>query len=155
MPQIAKGGKFIFGWSIIKNDYTIQLPTLAVEEYKITSDKKVYIMSGSEHTGGFCVSRKGILCCSKMKSVLTDNPLLNNYKTKEGAFIKYKGRLYCWLSVSDNGTLLFTDEILKSLSLEIGNKLLSIRGSDLAFAMGVKGRVVEYAANCEEEIDFF
>jgi len=155
MPQIAKGGKFVFGWSIIQDNYTIQLPALAVEEYKIVSEKKVYIMSGSKHTGGFCVSRKGILCCSKMKNVLVDNPLLNNYQTKEGEFIKYKGRLYCWLSVSDNGTLLFTDEILKSLSLKIGDKLLSIRGSDLAFVMGVKGRLIEHATNCEKEIDIF
>ena len=40
MPQIGKGGKFIFGWSIIKADRTIQIPDQAVEEYQIMIDKK-------------------------------------------------------------------------------------------------------------------
>ncbi|MBK5721803.1 hypothetical protein JGH11_13060 [Dysgonomonas sp. Marseille-P4677] len=155
MPQIAKGGKFIFGWSVIKNNYMIQLPFLAVEEYNITSEKKVYIISGSEHTSGFCVSRKGILGCSKMKDILTDNPLLNDYKTKEGEFLKYKGRLYCWLPVSDDGILQFTEDIIKILSLKIGDKLLSIRGSDVAFVMGVKGRLVEYATKSNDAIEVY
>ena len=35
MPQMSKGGKFIFGKSLIQQDGTIQIPKQAVEEYHI------------------------------------------------------------------------------------------------------------------------
>ena len=34
MPQMNKGGKFIFGKSVIQSDGTVQLPPQAVEEYR-------------------------------------------------------------------------------------------------------------------------
>ena len=35
MPQMNKGGKFIFEKSLIHNDGTIQIPAQAIEEYCI------------------------------------------------------------------------------------------------------------------------
>ncbi|WP_428769754.1 hypothetical protein V1L52_11360 [Treponema sp. HNW] len=43
MPHMTKGGKFIFGKSLIKQDGTVQLPTQTVEEYNITADTKIYL----------------------------------------------------------------------------------------------------------------
>ena len=37
MPQMDKGGKFIFGQSIIRPDGRVQIPTQAAEEYQIAS----------------------------------------------------------------------------------------------------------------------
>lgn len=37
MPQMNKGGKFIFGKSIIRSDGRIQLPAQAIQEYNITA----------------------------------------------------------------------------------------------------------------------
>jgi len=45
--------------------------------------------------------------------------------------------------------------MLKTLALEAGNKLLSIRSSDIAFCMGVKGRLVERAENYPGEIETY
>jgi hypothetical protein len=42
MPQVTKGGKYIFGWSVIKTDFSVQLPTPAINEYQITSDQRVF-----------------------------------------------------------------------------------------------------------------
>lgn len=61
MPQMNKGGKFIFGKSVIKEDGTIKIPPQAIDEYQITIEKKVYLFTGSKSTGGFCVTRKGLL----------------------------------------------------------------------------------------------
>lgn len=61
MPQMNKGGKFIFGKSLIHEDGTVQFPTQAIDEYQITSEGKVYLFTGSKSTGGFCVTRKGLL----------------------------------------------------------------------------------------------
>ena len=35
MPQMTKGGKYIFGWSKIKKDGKLSLPTMAIKEYKL------------------------------------------------------------------------------------------------------------------------
>ena len=84
MPQMNKGGKFIFGKSLIRDDLTIHLPTQALTEYNATAERKVYLFTGSKVTGGFCVTRKGLLEPSKLGHFLTDNLALQNYKTIEG-----------------------------------------------------------------------
>ena len=60
MPQMNKGGKFIFGKSLIRTDGTLRIPPQAMEEYHIADEGKVYLFTGSKITGGFCVTRKGL-----------------------------------------------------------------------------------------------
>lgn len=91
MPQMNKGGKFIFGKSLIREDLTIHLPPQALSEYNATMEGKVYLFTGSKITGGFCVTRRGLLKPSKLGHILIDNQALQNYQTAEGEFIKYKG----------------------------------------------------------------
>ena len=100
MPQMNKGGKFIFGKSLIRDDLTIHLPTQALTEYNATAEGKIYLFTGSKVTGGFCVTRKGLLEPSKLGHILTDNPALQNYQTAEDEFVKYKGRSCCWIASS-------------------------------------------------------
>ena len=87
MPQMNKGGKFIFG-------------------------KSIYLFTESKVTGGFCVTRKGLLESSKLGHILTDNPALQNYQTTEGEFVKYKGRSYCWVNISENSVIQLNQQIL-------------------------------------------
>lgn len=152
MPQMNKGGKFIFGKSLIRNDLTVHLPTQALTEYNATAEEKVYLFTGSKVTGGFCVTRKGLLEPSKLGHILTDNPALQNYQTTEGKFVKYKGRSYCWVNISENGVIQLNQQILDFLHLKIGMNLLSIRSSDIAFTMGAKGPLLEKAENYDGEI---
>ena len=58
MPQMNKGGKFIFGKSLIRSDGVLQFPSQAIQEYNIATEGKVYLFTGSKSTGGFCVTRK-------------------------------------------------------------------------------------------------
>ena len=44
MPQMNKGGKFIFGKSVIQSDGTVQLPPQAVEEYR--SARRIHQIQG-------------------------------------------------------------------------------------------------------------
>lgn len=53
MPQINKGGKFIFGESVIGDDGIVRFPTQAAEEYRIASEGNVYLFTGSKSTAGF------------------------------------------------------------------------------------------------------
>ncbi|MBD5161064.1 MAG: hypothetical protein HDT14_03420 [Oscillibacter sp.] len=147
MPQMNKGGKFIFGKSVIRDDGTVHIPTQAIEEYGITSEKRVYLFTGSKITGGFCVTRKGLLEPSKLGHILAENADLQSYASQYGEFIKYKGRYYCWADISEAGQIVLTDEMMDFLSVEPGMQLLSIRSSDIAFTMGAKGPLLERARN--------
>ena len=53
MPQMNKGGKFIFGKSSIQASGKVQFPIQAMAEYQITAEGKVYLFTGSKVTGGF------------------------------------------------------------------------------------------------------
>lgn len=91
MPQMNRGGKFIFGVSVIGRDGLVQLPPQAVEEYSIAAEGRVYLFTGSKSTGGFCVTRRGLLLPSKLGHILTETPELLNYAAPAGRFIPYKG----------------------------------------------------------------
>ncbi|NLA11830.1 MAG: hypothetical protein GX883_06890 [Firmicutes bacterium] len=93
MPQVSKGGKYIFGYSLIGQELDIQLPPQAMREYDITLEGKVYLITGSKTSGGFNVTRKGLLLPSKIGGVLIERPALMNYELAEGEF--GPGRLFC------------------------------------------------------------
>ena len=155
MPQLIKGGKFIFGKSLIGENGVIQLPTQAIQEYDITADGKVYLFTGSKSTGGFCITRKGLLEPSKLGHILTETPQLQNYTAQQGEFIAYKGRSYCWVEISKSGKITLTEKMTKFLRVEQGMYLLSIRSSDIAFTMGAKGPLLERAKNYDGEIPVY
>lgn len=155
MPQMNKGGKYIFGKSIIRNDGIIQLPEQAIQEYNISSEGKVYLFTGSKSTGGFCVTRKGLLEPSKLGHILYDNPELKDYSVSQGSFIKYKGRSYAWIEISTDGKIVLNDEMISFLKLDIGMRLLSIRSSDIAFTMGAYGRLMDESMKHENEISVY
>ena len=102
MPQMNKGGKFIFGKSLIRENGILQFPKQAVEEYDMTADGKVYLFTGSKSTGGFCVTRKGLLEPSKLSHILTDTPELKEYTAEQGDFIKLTYRLEKTLEIAKN-----------------------------------------------------
>lgn len=97
----------------------------------------------SKSTGGFCVTRKGLLLPSKLGKILEETPALRDYTAKSGEWIPYKGRFYCWTEISKNGQIRLTEAMLSFLHLEPAMPLLSIRSSDIAFTMGAKGPLLE------------
>lgn len=155
MPQMNKGGKFIFGKSLIREDGVIRLPEQAISEYDITSEGRVYLFTGSKSTGGFCVTRKGLLEPSLLGHILTETDGLKDYTAEQGKFIKYKGRSYSWTNITDDGKIILSKEMMSFLKIEPGMKLLSIRSSDIAFTMGAYGRLLEESMKHEDEIPVF
>lgn len=155
VPQMNKGGKYIFGMSVICEDGSIQFPTQAVEEYRIADEGKVYLFTGSKSTGGFCVTRRGLLLPSKLGKILEETPPLRDYTANQGEFIPYKGRSYCWTEITQSGRIILTAEMMNFLEIQPGMPLLSIRSSDIAFTMGAKGPLLEKAKNYEGMIPQF
>lgn len=145
MPQLNKGGKFVFGKSIIRDDLSVRFPPQAIREYKIARESRLYLITGSTATGGFCVTHRELLASSKISNILRDIPVLDQYTILQGEFVPYKGRAYCWLKISDQGSIRLTPAMMERLDLTIGTELLSIRSSDIAFTMGSKGPLLDAA----------
>ncbi len=153
MPQLNKGGKFVFGLSIVRDDLTIHIPPQVLSEYNATQDGKVIIFTGSKITGGFCVTTYSLLLGSKLRHILQECPTLRDCQLLEGEFIQYKGRKYAWLGIDSNGVIKLPQSTLEVLELQSGMELLSIRSSDIAFTMGAKGPLLEKAHNFHGEIE--
>ncbi|HML36263.1 MAG TPA: hypothetical protein PKA19_02415 [Bacillota bacterium] len=155
MPQMNKGGKFVFGKSIVHDDLTVHFPPQAVSEYDITIDGKVILITGSKTTGGFCVTRQGLLETSQLRHVLCETSMLKDNSIPAGTFIKYKGRSYCWVEITKAGIIQLTADMLDFLQLKTGMELLSIRSSDIAFVMGAKGPLLERADQYGGELQVY
>lgn len=154
MPQMSKGGKFVFGWSRIKLNGELTFPKMAVEEYGLTEETHIYIVSGSKQTGGFCVMTESLLAGSKLKNILKENPSLADRSLREGELISYKGRKYGWLALKEDSIYL-SENLMKMLEIRIDDKLLAIRSSDIAFTMGAKGRLIDKANEYQGIIEVF
>jgi hypothetical protein len=66
MPQMEKGGKFVFGKSLVRDGFSIQFPPQAVAEYDIALEGKVYLFTGSKSTGDSVLHERD--CCNRPKS---------------------------------------------------------------------------------------
>lgn len=154
MPQMTKGGKYIFGWSKIGQNGELTFPTMAVKEYNLQEETCIYIVSGSKQTGGFSVMTEPLLSHSKLKNILKENPSLADKSLREGELIVYKGRKYGWLTLNED-TVHLPEDLMKNFDIEIGDKLLAIRSSDIAFTMGVKGTLIDKAINYRGTIEEF
>ena len=154
MPQMNKGGKYIFGWSVIRENGKITFPASAIEEFKLQKERYIYIVSGSKQTGGFCVMSEPLLSRSKLNHILKENPDLADRTLKEGELISYKGRKYGWLTLKDNGVHL-SSPLMQTLDIKVGDKLLAIRSSDIAFTLGAKGALIQKAHEYTGEIEVF
>ena len=154
MPQISKGGKYIFGWSKIRKNGGVLIPDEAVQEYRLGPREKVILVSGSKASGGFVVAKKVLLEHSEISNVLEKNPDLAQFQMDEGEVVKFKGRLYCWVGLRGKGLIVLPAHTREAFNVKSGDALLSIRGSNIAFVMGVKGPIIEKARE-HLEIDVY
>lgn len=153
MPQLNKGGKFVFGLSVIKPDLTIRIPPQTLLEYDALRDGKIIIFTGSKITGGFCVTTYSLLSDSKLSHLLEECPALKDCQISEGELVPYKGRKYAWLHIDKSGVIRLPQSTLEALGLQRGMELLSIRSSNIAFTMGAKGPLLEKAYHFQGEIE--
>ncbi len=153
MPQLNKGGKFVFGFSVVKEDLTIRIPPQALSEYDAVRKKKIIIFTGSKITGGFCVTTYPLLSGSKLCHILQECPVLRDCQLSEGEFVQYKGHKYAWLGIDQEGVIKLPQSTLEVLDLQSGMELLSVRSSNIAFTMGAKGPLLEKARSFHGNIE--
>jgi hypothetical protein len=149
MPQLVKGGKYVFGWTTINTDGRIRIPDEAFDEYNFKMCEKIILMSGSITSGGFSISRSDSLIASKIGQQIID---LLGYLKESDSFtahrlkvIKSGTRLITWTILDDDKNFWLSNELIDSLGLQIGSKLLVGRGSGLGPAFIARGRIYDEA----------
>lgn len=149
MPQLVKGGKYTYGWVQVGETGRILLPPEAAEEYGIQDSTNLIILPGSKKSGGFSLASRDSFSRTPMVAVLQAHPGLGNFQLPQGSIVDYQGRPFCWVQLCD-GVIQVPPETLQRYGVQIGDRLLVIRGSDLALAFAVRGPIIDEAKKHEE-----
>lgn len=118
MSQLAKGGKWVFGWVCVGQDRKIQIPPAAYKEYGFQAKQAIVFTNGSQRSGGFAIGIRD-------RVFLT--PILSRI-IEEGA-------------IGDQMQIVLP----AAVCAQPGERLLAVRGSGLALSFLQKGPIVEEA----------
>lgn len=127
MPQLAKGGKWVFGWTTVGQDLDVVVPPAAYQEYGFQTHEEVVFLRGSRTSGGFIMGKRSKVLASIIKTRIVAEGLM--------------------------GEMMHV-RLPSSLGFNIGEKLLVVRGSGLALSFLHHGRIYEEALRHPEIEEF-
>jgi len=149
MPQLVKGGKYVFGWTAVQNDGRIRIPDEAFDEYHFHETGRIILLSGSKTSGGFSVHKPDLLAETAPGSRITG---LIGYNKESGLFtsrkfevLKSGSRLLGWTILDREKYFNLSNEWLDMLALQTGTRLLVGRGSGLGPAFIARGPIYHEA----------
>ena len=145
MPYIARGGKYVFGWSKVGSTGKIVIPQEAMEEYGLHDWQKVILMSGSRRSRGFGLTTPRLLRGSPLSSVLRRVPQLARFQMAEGRPVRVRERTFCWTTIEEGGYITLPVETLRAYEIMAGDLLLAVKGSAVAIGFARKGPIVDEA----------
>ncbi len=154
MPQLVKGGKYVFGWSLVRENGRIVVPPEALEEYGFTPGSRLLLIPGSKKSGGFSLTTYGKLMQTPVGIFLEDAPEFSRYLVPEGRLVVVKGKKCCWVRLKDDGSVDVPPESLEQFDVHVGNRVLVVRGSQVGIGFPVRGPIIEEALN-HPEIEVF
>ena len=111
MPQLVKGGKYVFGWSLVQKNGKISIPEEAFCEYKFNHCDKIVIIPGSSTSGGFSISCVSKLRKGPFKEILTllkYSETTKTFKIPELKVLKNKKTAICRLNLDKNQFLRYS-----------------------------------------------
>lgn len=144
MPQLVKGGKHTFGWSLVGGDGTIPIPPDAFSEYRFDEVDHGILMSGSKKSGGFGLTSPGLLKQSPLAGMIDEHPELADGSSCQGQPIVVNNRVFCRVSIREARITVPLDT-LQMYGICAGDSLLTVRGSNLALGFIVRGPIIEEA----------
>jgi hypothetical protein len=118
MPQLVKGGKWVFGWCIVGPAGEIRIPPEAYTEYGFQPRESVIITRGSRRSGGFGIGKREKLAISPLKPRFTGQT-----------------------TIGTDGCVGLPPEA----GIQPGERLLAVRGSGLALGFLQRGPIYEEA----------
>ena len=117
MPQLEKGGKWVFGWVIVDADRRIRVPQDAWTEYGFEAGQEAILIKGSKTSGGFGLG--------------TENNVGDMLKSRELARTRFElGRVV---------------SLPRAAGIEPWQRLLAVRGSGRALGFVAHGPIFEMA----------
>jgi hypothetical protein len=153
MPQLVKGGKYVFGLAQIYEDFQIYIPPEALEEYKLKNEKAVILISGSKTSGGFSICSISKLNHSKLSvllELLQFDDRTGTYRIPENEVVHFKKRVVCRIRLNKNGSFYLCHELVKYLRLRNCKKMVVARGSGLGLGFINKGPIFNEALKHHE-----
>jgi hypothetical protein len=127
MPQLTKGGKWVYGWCFVGPKNEVQIPPEACIEYSFQPGDTVSITFGSRRSGGFGIAKPEKLANSHIKT-----RLMGQAKISPG---------YRVMLPSETG-------------IQPDMRLLVVRGSWLALGFAQRGPIID-EAQIHPEIQVF
>jgi bifunctional DNA-binding transcriptional regulator/antitoxin component of YhaV-PrlF toxin-antitoxin module len=149
MPQLAKGGKHVYGWARVGDTGRIVIPPDALEEYRLGESQALILFPGSRTSGGFGLGSSESVKRSRLGDMAGPLPRHSGFHTPEGEVSEVEGKPRCWVRLRDGGISLPLRTLAK-YGLRVGDKLLVVRGSRLAVAFAAKGPIVDEAGKHPE-----
>jgi hypothetical protein len=129
MPQLAKGGKWVFGWTVVGANGGVPIPPAAFEEYGFQPGELVIFLHGSKRSGGAGVARRNVLTSHQV-------PLFK--------------RAFGESMINKNRCVVFPPRA----GFREGERLLVVRGSSWALGFLQRGPIYEEALR-HPEIEVF
>ena len=127
MPQLSKGGKWIFGWVVVGHNREIRIPPEACLEYGFQAQDDVLFTRGSRPSGGFGLGSR---------QTLAGKPVLP--------------RVFAQGILSGQGRVILP----QAVETQPGERLLIGHGSGLALGFLQRGPIHEEALY-HPELEFF
>jgi len=153
MPQLVKGGKHAFGWSVVGIGGEVVLPPEAISEYGFKESEWLVLIPGSRTSGGFGLGKTMSVAESPIGAVLKAHPEWARHEGTVGEVVEHGGKPYCWAELR-RGRVVIPLEMLAKYGIKAGARLLVIRGSGRALGFAVRGPIVEEAER-HPELDVF
>lgn len=145
MAKLVKGGKYVYGWVVVGEKGEIPLPAEGAREYELTAPQDLIVIEGSGTSGGFGISRKDKLSQSPLGVILERYCELESRPAGEPVLVEGRSKLYARIRMNAEGRLCFSPEILKAFGLCPGDKILALRGNNLALSFACSGPIIEEA----------
>jgi hypothetical protein len=158
MPQLVKGGKYVFGWTVLRDDLRVRIPDETYDEYKFITTGQLIILSGSKSSGGFSICSPHTMSSYKLSNNVFS---LIGYIKESDSFtrgrleiVRSGNRIISWTSVDKDKYFMLSNELVTSLDLEIGCRLLVGRGSGMGPAFISKGTIVNEALKHKDLLEY-
>jgi hypothetical protein len=117
MPQLEKGGKWVFGCVVVQAGKKLAVPPEAYREYGFQAGEEIVFTRGSRRSGGFGIGRAATIPPLPEKRVLM------------------QGRM------GKKGQVVLPPEV----EMQVGDRLLAVRGSGFALRFLAQGPICEKA----------
>ena len=120
MPQLVKGGKWVFGWVIVGPRGELAIPPAAWDEYQFQIGDEVMFLPASRRSGGFSLSHARLL---------------------DGTVAPLQARALAQGHVDELGRVTAP----AAVGIQPGDRLLAVRGSGRALGFVAQGPIYEEA----------